>query len=89
MTNLEFSNSNSKITLSVLSVLLFSFLLVIFFMNTYGSSMEDNKTVFYHQVFDTNEKKIFLIGSSQTHAMILKTDMDYIVLGNYIIDRQG
>jgi hypothetical protein len=28
--------------------------------------MEDNKTVFYHQVFDTNEKKIFLIGSSQT-----------------------
>ena len=66
MTNMEFSNSNSKITLSVLSVLLFSFLLVIFFMNTYGSSMEDNKTVFYHQVFDTNEKKIFLIGSSQT-----------------------
>ena len=66
MTNLEFSNSNSKITLSALSVLLFSFLLVIFFMNTYGSSMEDNKILFYHQVFDTNEKKIFLIGSSQT-----------------------
>ena len=65
MTNLKFSNSNSKITLSVLSVLLFSFLLVIFFMNTYGSSMEDNKTVFYHQEFNTNEKKIFLIGSSQ------------------------
>ena len=66
MANLEFSNSNSKITLSVLSVLLFSFLLVIFFMNTYGSSMEDNKIWFYHQTFDTNEKKIFLIGSSQT-----------------------
>ncbi len=66
MTNLEFSNSNSKITLSVLSVLLFSFLLVIFFMNTYGSSMEDSKIWFYHQTFDTNEKKIFLIGSSQT-----------------------
>ena len=64
MTNLEFSNS--KITLSALSVLLFSFLLVIFFMNTYGSSMEDNKIWFYHQTFDTNEKKIFLIGSSQT-----------------------
>ena len=66
MINPEFSNSNSKITLSALSVLLFSFLLVIFFMNTYGSSMEDSKIVFYHQVFDTNEKKIFLIGSSQT-----------------------
>ena len=66
MPNLESLNSNSKITLSALSVLLFSFLLVIFFMNTYTSSMEDNKTVFYHQVFDSNEKKIFLIGSSQT-----------------------
>ena len=28
--------------------------------------MEDNKIWFYHQTFDTNEKKIFLIGSSQT-----------------------
>ena len=28
--------------------------------------MEDSKIWFYHQTFDTNEKKIFLIGSSQT-----------------------
>ena len=35
-------------------------------MNTYGSTIENNKIEFYHQVFDTNEKKIFLIGSSQT-----------------------
>ncbi len=64
MTNLEFSNSNSKITLSVLSVLFFSFLLIIFFINTYSSTIGDNKIEFYHQDFDSNEKKIFLIGSS-------------------------
>ena len=83
MTNLEFSNSNSKITLSVLSVLLFSFLLVIFFMNTYGSSMEDNKIWFYHQDFDASEKKLFLVGSSHI------AQINEVFIQNFIFDSKS
>ena len=83
MTNLEFSNSNSKITLSVLSVLLFSFLLVIFFMNTYSSSIADNKIAFYHQDFDASEKKLFLVGSSDV------AQINEVFIQNFIFDSKS
>ena len=66
MSKIQILDSSSKITISVLLLLLFSFLLVIFFINTYSSEVENNKDAFFKQTFGLGEKKIFLIGSSQT-----------------------
>jgi len=66
LSKIEVSNSNFKITISVGILVALSFLLVIFFMNTYNSEIPNNKDAFFQQSFDPKEKRIFLIGSSQT-----------------------
>ncbi|SVD11492.1 uncharacterized protein METZ01_LOCUS364346, partial [marine metagenome] len=52
-------------------------------MNTYSSSISDNKIEFYHQDFDASEKKIFLVGSSDV------AQINEAFIQNFIFDSKS
>jgi hypothetical protein len=52
-------------------------------MNTYSSSIADNKIAFYHQDFDASEKKLFLVGSSDV------AQINEVFIQNFIFDSKS